>query len=69
MPGATAPEPPDCDPYFSDNFVHHIKYRAYPILFIKTYALGSNHPMGWYAVTISAILLKWALFLCVGYCS
>ena len=69
-PGATAPVPPECDPYFSDNVDHHIKGRAYPILLIKTYALGSNHLLGWYSRSHFSHLIKdGPSFYRVGYCS
>ena len=46
VPGATASEPPACDPYFSDNATHVLKERAKPVGLTKAKARGSNDPMG-----------------------
>jgi poly(3-hydroxybutyrate) depolymerase len=47
IPGATASQPPACDPYFSDNVTHFGKLRAWVALG-NTFALGSNDQMGPY---------------------
>jgi hypothetical protein len=44
--GATASEPPACDPYFSDNATHVLKDRAKLVGLTKAKARGSNDPMG-----------------------
>jgi poly(3-hydroxybutyrate) depolymerase len=43
----TGRRPPPCDPYFANNFTHALEGRAY-VLFGRTYARGSNEPMGWW---------------------
>jgi hypothetical protein len=68
VPGLTAPTPPTCDPYFSNNVVHVNKFRAYTILG-DTWALGSNDQMGLFTVFNLSQLTKDAPFSYrVGYC-
>lgn len=67
--GATAPPPPACDPYFSDNPRHVTKLRALPYLFIYARALGSNDTMGLNnADTFSHLLKEGPAFYRKGYC-
>jgi hypothetical protein len=58
IPGATAPEPPECDPYFSNNVIQVAKGRAWADVFLQTYALGSNEPMGLYNAETFRNLIK-----------
>jgi Esterase PHB depolymerase len=68
VPGGTAPAPPACDPYFSNNVVHVSKFRAYTILG-DTRALGSNDQMGLFTIDNLNQLTKYAPFSYrVGYC-
>jgi poly(3-hydroxybutyrate) depolymerase len=69
LPGATAPQPPGCDPYFSDNVTHVGKGRALPDIFLSTRALGSNDLMGLYNTDTFSHLIKEGLsYYRVAYC-
>jgi poly(3-hydroxybutyrate) depolymerase len=66
--GTTAPAPPACDPYFSDNIRHVGEGRAYPYLGY-TWALGSGDMMGLYSADEFTQLIKNAPFSYrVDYC-
>ena len=68
IPGATASQPPACDPYFSDNVTHVAKFRALPALG-NTFAWGSNDEMGPYTNGNFSHLIKEGMFRYrVGYC-
>ena len=66
--GATAPAPPACDPYFSNNVTHVASLRAYWFgLFAR--AVGSNNNLGLNTTTTFSQLMKeGALFYSEGYC-
>jgi hypothetical protein len=57
VPGATAPEPPACDPYFSDNFTHVNKHRADPVG-LKVEARGSGDLMGLLSANVFKQLIQ-----------
>jgi poly(3-hydroxybutyrate) depolymerase len=69
MPGTTAPEPPACDPYFSNNVIHVMKLRAFADVLDDTWAAGSVEWMGRYDVNESSQLIKERpAYYRVGYC-
>ena len=66
---ATVPDPPACDPYFSNNDIHVMKPRAFPDMLDDTWAVGSIEWMGRYDVNESSQLIKeGAVYYRVGYC-
>jgi hypothetical protein len=68
VPGTTAPAPPACDPYFSDNVTHVGEGRAYLFLGYAR-ALGSRDMMGLYSPDDFSHLIKNGPFSYrVGYC-
>lgn len=58
---------PPCDPYFANNFTHALEGRAY-VLFGRTYARGSNEPMGWWNVYTHTRLYRDTSSYHVGTC-
>ena len=72
LAAATAPEPPACDPYFSDNSPHVILLRAYPVFVtggITAEAVGNGEAMGPLSPAVYSQLIKvGADFYQVRYC-
>lgn len=65
----TAPAPPPCSPYFSNNVVHHWNLRAYSPWGYETYAVGTADSMGPYNIYTYSHLIKEGTFRYrVGYC-
>jgi hypothetical protein len=66
---ATTPEPPPCDPYFSNNVTHELKLRAYGYGFFWSRAVGSNDDLGLNnVVTFSQLMKRGWLDYRKGYC-
>ena len=66
--GTTAPEPPACDPYFSNNVTHVASLRAY-WYGLFAIAVGSNDSLGLNTdTTFSQLMKSGALYYSKGYC-
>ena len=66
----TAPQPPACDPYFSNNVTHVASLRAYWYGLLFARAVGSNDNLGLNTTTTFSQLMKeGALYYSEGYCS
>ncbi len=64
----TSPNPPACNPFFSNNITHVAMGRAY-IWGTDTFAMGTGEPMGSYSADVFAHLIKQGfLNYRVGFC-